>query len=624
MKLLHKWAIAGGVGAAIIVVAFAPWTFSDAHIRLQLADQVRQATGLETSSAEKITFSLLPRPNIKLRDVVVKDRWGNLNMEVQVLKGNLRFLPLIGGRLEVATLSLFLPTISLNVHARPLHDRGAIAKASATVKSSPQAKAADAARLAAVRIVGGRVLLKGVSDGPVTQIGDVNAVLDWSSISAPATLSGTLIWFGEKVELETRLASPGDLLRAQVSPLKLALKSRLLNLALDGAVSAGAGWQYTGKVSASSSTFRSLLSLSGTLVPFPGGVTSLALNSQINVRPGAASFTDLQLNLEGNKFTGTLAIRSQASRPMISGTLATDNLVIDHRSADLPRLTGQDGRWNDAPLPLRGLLLADLDLRLSAKKASFNTVSAADVAIVALLRDGNLEMSVSSPNAYEGSFQARLGIELGPALPAMTGSLRFEQVNTESFLRSAARSLRFSGKGGGTMTFRSAGKTFAEIAGLVNGDLEAKITAGALAGIDLVEALRLAQSLPLSIPDRIRHGNTPFKLARAKASIKGGKLVFTDAAIESAYMSSDIRGAIDLPSRELNLTIAATAISQSKTSKTAPQRLELDVTGPWSRPAILPNPETLILHSKAAEPLLRTIQKAREAAAARAGAQAQD
>ena len=622
MKPLHKWALAGGACAVVLAAAALPWTFSDAVVQRQLADQVRQATGLSTTSADKITFTLLPSPHIKIRDVVVKDRWGNLNVEVQVLKGNLRLLPLIGGRLEISTLSLFLPTISLNVHAKPLHDSGAIAKASATAKYSPQAKAADAARLASVRIIGGRMLLKGSSDGPVTQIGDVNAVLDWTSISSPANLTSTFIWRGEKVELQTLVASPGDLLREQSSALKLAVKSRLMALSLDGTLSAGTGWQYQGKVTTSSTAFRSLLSLSGNLWPFPGAISSLSLESQLNLRPGSASFTNVQLDVEGNKFTGALAVRTQGKRPAISGTLATANLSIDHRSADLPRLTGSDGKWNIAPLPLRSLLLADLDLRLSAKNATFNAISASDVAIVTFLRDGNLELSVSSPNSYTGSFQARLGIEMGPAIPALTGALQFDQVDMEAFLRSAARSLRFSGKGNGSITFRSAGRTFAEIAGLVNGELDATITGGTLSGIDLVEAVRLAQSLPLSLPDRIRFGYTPFKIARAKATIKSGKLTFTNAAIENATISSEVRGVIDLPSREMNLTIAATQISSpkqnAKPQDAEQQRLELDITGPWNRPALLPNPESLILRSKAAEPLLRTIQKAREAAAERA------
>ena len=617
MKKAVKWSMIAATLAAVTAIAALPWSYWDTSIQSQLARQVRDTTGLVLKTSEPVTVALLPRPHIKFRSVTISDRWETLNIETEVLKGNLRLLPLLAGRLEVSSLFLYLPTISLNGYGRPLHDRGAIASASTAAKSSRQALDADAASLAAITISGGRLLIKDGQKQVLSQVGDINAKLEWPRIKSPAAFSGEFIWRGEKVSLDANVSNPGQLLRDQTSPVTIEITSRLLDLQLKGKATSIIGSQFQGSIIASSKAIRPLLSMTGSQWPLPAAMSSVSVRGQINVRNTSTSLTDLTLDIDGSRFSGALAILNRGTRPVVTATLATTDLVIDHRSANFPQLTDSDGKWNRASLPLQPLTIADIDLRLSAENARFDDFSAQDIAIVALARNGSLELTVSSPQAYGGNFNANLKLERGPAIPALSGAINFRGIDAKAFLYSAGSRLRISGISDGEIQFRSAGDNFADITSLLSGSLKLNLSKGAITGIDLVKALNLARTLPLSIPDGIRSGETLIEKGHLHANITEGRIMLTDARLDSGAVYSAITGEISLPNRQLNLAIKAREAREFRAaSKTQPAQdpadkspkansLDLDVTGNWSRPSIAPNPDSLILRSKAAESLIQ-------------------
>ena len=605
MTRSRKWVIALVAISALVAAAAVPWTYWDTGIRNQLAKRILDTSGLEFKTTESVTVALLPRPHIKIRNVNIRDRWNTLNIDSEILKADLRLLPLLSGRLEVSALSLYLPTISMNIHGRPLHDRGAIARASAAPKASPQAQAADAARLATIRLVGGRMTVRESASVTLSNIGDINATLDWPRIKEKATFSGEFIWRGEKVSLSATIAQPGELLRMQTSAIRADLTSRLLSLALNGTITAKNGWQYNGQIETSSKALRPLLSVTGSEWPLYANISEVSLSGKMNVRPGSMSLSQLDMNIDGTRFSGTLGILKKDKQPVLTATLATDSLAIDHRAANLPRLTGANGEWNKRTLPLQTLSIANVDLRMSARQARFNNFTAEDVAIVALARNGNVELSIASPKTYNGAFRASFNLEQGPALPALSGSLNFERMNAQSFLASISSRLRLTGEATGEVQFRSAGDNFADMASLLSGSLKLRLAKGQVSGLDLAQALDLAKTLPLSIPDRIRHGSTAFENVVVEATIKDGKLSLAKTQIDSGPIQSALTGSIHLPSRQLNLALKAMRSSdRTARTETPPSSLELDILGNWSRPSIAPNPESLIMRSKAAEPLL--------------------
>lgn len=107
LGLSRGW-IAAMLAAAVLALAaaIAPWTFSTGAMLEEIAGQIEASSGLRAAAKGRSTFSLLPRPHIAIDDVAFADPSFALTIEAERLRGNVRLLPLLTGRLELANAEL--------------------------------------------------------------------------------------------------------------------------------------------------------------------------------------------------------------------------------------------------------------------------------------------------------------------------------------------------------------------------------------------------------------------------------------------------------------------------------------------------------------------------------------
>ncbi|MBM3608953.1 MAG: AsmA family protein, partial [Alphaproteobacteria bacterium] len=549
-----------------------------------------------------------------IHTVSVRDRDKRLSIDAQKVRGDLRFLPLIAGRMELSSLTLVLPAIVIDAERISLHStRDMAGKA---INAAGEKAAAGFRPMGTIAIEGGRiVLLRSGLQGDSNQIGDVNASLEWRGLAQPVSLAGSFILRGEKTDFAIRLTAPAALAANKPSPASAKLSSRLGELTLDGALNPAGGWQFAGKTAASSPALLPLISLANWNVPLPGPLASFRLAATARINATSLALSDLKLTLDKNEFDGTLSWRLDADRrPSISGTLATRMLEIDPRTAAVLQLSGPEGGWNRRPLAIERLFGADVDLRLSATKLRFANFEVEEAGITALIKQQTGEFSLVSGRAYGGTLNGSLRLTPGPVLPALRGNLRFSRIDIAKLLRDAARSQRVSGIGDGSIEFGSAGANIEELATAAMGQLQLNISKGVLRGLDLDRALERAQTHPLSIPDEIRSGQTAFEKLEARAKVSEGVLTLEDTKLQAPQLQVDITGTVRLPSKTLNLDVDAARIATTRTtsaSEATPPRLKFDLTGSWDAPLLMIDPETLIMRSEAAAPLIRSLQRLR-------------
>jgi hypothetical protein len=148
-----------------------------------------------------------------------------------------------------------------------------------------------------------------------------------------------------------------------------------------------------------------------------------------------------------------------------------------------------------------------------------------------------------------------------------------------------------------------------------HGSIQTEFAAGSVIGLDLDRALRQARTQPLSLPNELRTGGrTNFRRAQVAGTINGGQLTLTKGSAESETLSIALSGRVSLANRSLDLDIAATRPAPASPEMPArdplriDQSLQLDFKGPWNRPALQIDPESLINSSEAAAPLRRNLQ----------------
>ena len=81
------------------------------------------------------------------------------------------------------------------------------------------------------------------------------------------------------------------------------------------------------------------------------------------------SWPSATVTLGKDKLEGTMAIRLDTERPLITGTLAADGLNLSDLVAPFAQARTSSGPWSEEPIDLTQVTGSDLDLRLSAAAA---------------------------------------------------------------------------------------------------------------------------------------------------------------------------------------------------------------------------------------------------------------
>lgn len=603
-----KWLVLP-LALAALGAAAAPWTLSGEALRRELADQVMQTAGLRASAEGKATFAILPRPRIKLENVIISDENGALVINSDVLKGNLRILPLLAGRMELASVQLISPDIAYDHHDAPISRQGAIARASDALPSTPEAAGADEARLGTISIIDGsaRVRVRGATDS--VTIDNVNMTLDWPRLSAPASINGTIEWQGETAEIAAWVGKPSSVLRGEQSSATLKIDSPSLQLAANGGVAMSPLLQFEGRVSASSHSMRALLSSFGVRTPLPGPLANVSIAGNARASLRSLSLSGLRMSVDGNSFEGALAVQATNARPAISGTLASDQLVLSPLVSDVPTLTGGDGQWNREPLSLAALDFADVDLRFSATRARIGRAVFEDAGCSILLSNGRLDMTLAQARAYNGQIKGRLSLAPGEKGLDLRANGVFSKVDSGAMMKEAMRSIRITGEASGQISLDGQGDSVSEIMRSLDGVAQVSFRNGDILGLDLEQALRRLEKRPLSIVTEVRSGRTGFDSAMVNARLNDGLVELNEATVSGLGVQLAVTGSASLIDRSLQLRAMARQTGPNATVRENGPQLLLEIRGPWDDPSLVFDKDNLIRRSEAAAPLLRALDK---------------
>ena len=603
-----KW-LALPFAVAVLGAAAAPGTLSGDALRRELAEQVMHTTGLRASAEGKATFAVLPRPRIKLENVIISDENGALVINSDVLKGNLRILPLLAGRMELASVQLISPDIAYDHHDAPISRQGAIARASDALPATPEAAGADEARLGTISIVDGaaRVKMRGATDSLV--IDNINLSLDWPRLSAPASINGSVSWQGETAEIAAWLSKPAAVLRGDVSSATLKIESPSLQASANGSVAASPRMQFEGRVNAASHSMRALLASFGMRTPLPGPLTNVSLSGDARASLRSLALSGLRMSIDGNAFEGALSVQATNYRPRISGTLASDLLVLAPMMTDLPSLNGSEGQWSRDPLSLASLDFADIDIRFSSTRMRIGRAIFDDAGCSLQLSNGHLDITIGQARAYGGQIKGRLSLTPGERGINLLATGVFSKVDAGAVMKEALRSIRLTGETSGQITLEGSGGSVADIVQSLDGSAQLSFRNGDILGLDLEQALRRLEKRPLSIITEVRSGRTGFDSVSVSAQMNDGIVAVQDATVSGLGVQLAVTGTASLIERTLHLRAMARQSGPTAASRENGPQLMLDIKGPWDDPSLVFDRESLIRRSEAAAPLMRALSK---------------
>lgn len=600
--------IAACLAVALLGLTALSWMIDPNAVRLSVERQIRAATGLDLMVNGDVRVSIFPGSAITLRQVGLKgsaSRGSGIADEpltVEELTANLRLIPLLMRRYEIADVSLQNPRINVKRGADGRSNWSAIVETLArTIKPGVDSPVS----FSEIRVKDGTLTYQNDARGIAETVNGIDLSLAWPSISRSFAATGQFNWRGEPVDGSLSVADFIAALSGERSGIKVRVASTPLKFAFDGAIANRTSVLMEGTVSADSPSLRNALRWAGQAPPGNNGLGRFALKARTNVVGESIALTNVNLELDGNTAEGVITY-SNSDRQTVQATLAADALDFTPYIDTLRLVASSAREWNRQLFDLRGLTATDLDMRLSAAKVTIGTSKLGRTAIGANLRNGTLALSVGEAQIYGGILKGSLGITRADADADVKAQFQFTDVDLASCVNELFGVNKLSGRGNLNFALEAKGASPFTLAQSLDGTATLTGHDGAIAGLNIEQLLKRLERRPLSGAGNFRSGSTSFDSLNIAIRFNDGVATAEDARIEGPTTRVLLTGTASVPSREYDLKGVASLISASD----APPAFQLPfvVQGPWDDPLVFPDSDSLIRRSPASAPLLDSIK----------------
>lgn len=589
------------LGIALVGLFAMSWLLNRDTLRSAVEAQIRAVTGLDLVVHGNVDISVFPGSYVSFHDVGLKGG-GSIDpaLSVDVLTANLRLLPLLMQRFEIADMMMLRPRINV---VRDAAGQSNWTPFIETIARTMRPGADHPLSFSEIRIQDG--VLSYQDPGSSEQIGDIDLSLAWPSISRSFAATGQFDWRGERIDGSISVSDFIATLSGDRSGLKARIVSAPIKLAFDGSVANRASLIMEGTVTADSPSLRNALRWMGQAPPGAGGFGRFALKARASLVGPSIALTNVNVELDGNVAEGVMTY-SNNGRQTLQATLAAGALDFTPYISTVRLLASGARDWNRQLFDLNALSTTDLDMRLSAAKVTVGSSVLGRTALGANLRGGTLALSVGEAQMYGGIVRGSFGVAHSDAVADVKAQFQFTDVDLQATATDLFGISKLSGRGNLSMALEASGSSPFGLAQSLDGTATLTGHDGAISGFNVEQLLKRLERRPLSGAGNFRSGSTPFTSLNMNVKFNDGVATAQDIRIEGPAARLSLTGTASVPSREYDLKGVASLVSVAN----APGGFDLPfvIQGPWDDPLIFPDPESLIRRSPGAAPLLDAVK----------------
>src|SRR5664279_1202183 len=595
--------IAAFLGVALIGLIATSWFLNRDALRQAVEAQIRAVTGLDLVIKGKIDVSVFPGSYVSFHDVGLKGGGtADPALNVDVLTANLRLLPLLLQRFEIADVMMLRPHIHVvrtpdgESNWTPFID---------TIARNMKPGADNQVSFSEIRIQDGVLNYADAANHVAEKLDDIDLSLAWPSISRSFAATGQFDWRGERVDGSISASDFVAALSGDRSGLKARLSSAPLKLAFDGTVANRTSMMMEGIVTIDSPSLRTALRWIGQAPPGAGGFGRFALKARANVVGPSVAFTNVNVELDGNVAEGVMTYANNG-RQTLQATLAAGSLDFTPYISTFRLLASGARDWNRQLFDLNALSTTDLDMRLSAAKVTVGSTKLDRTAFGANLRGGALALSVAEAQMYGGVARGTFGIARSDTVADIKAQFQFTDVDLQACASDLFGVNKLSGRGNLSVSLVASGASPFGLAQSIDGTATLTGHDGAIAGFNAEQLLKRLERRPLSGGGNFRSGSTPYDNLTIAVKFADGIATAEEVRVEGPAARLTLTGTASVPAREYDMKGVASLVSAR--NATPGFDLPFVVQGPWDDPLIFPDPESLIRRSPASAPLLEYLK----------------
>ena len=597
--------VAAFLGAVLIGLIAMSWFLNRDALQQAVEAQIRAVTGLDLVVNGSIDISVFPGSYVSFHNVGLKGGAAkDPALDVDVLTANLRLLPLLLQRFEIADVMMLRPHISI---VREASGESNWTPFIETLTRTMKPGSDNQISFSEIRIQDGVLTYRDDANHWSESVGDIDLSLAWPSISRSFAATGQFDWRGERVDGSISVSDFIAVLSGERSGLKARIASASLKLAFDGAVANRASMLMEGTLSADSPSLRNALRWTGQPPPGSGGFGRFALKARANVVGSSIALTNVNVELDGNVAEGVMTYANNG-RQTLQATLAAGALDFTPYVATVRLLTSGARDWNRQLFDLNSLSTTDLDMRLSAAKVTVGPSKLGRTALGANLRGGALALSIGEAQMYGGMARGSVAIARSDAVADVKAQFQLIDVDLQSSASELFGINKLTGRGNLNVAVEASGGSPFALAQSLDGTATLTGHDGAVNGFNIEQLLRRLERRPLSGGGNFRSGSTPFDNMTVAVKFSDGIATAEDVHIEGPAARLTLTGTASVPAREYDLKGVA---SLSSSPAAAAFDLPFVIQGPWDDPLIFPDPESLIRRSPASAPLLDAVKDRR-------------
>ena len=595
--------IAAFFGVAVIGLIAMSWFINRDALRQAVEAQIRAVTGLDLVVKGNIDISVFPASYVSFHDVGLKGGGtADPALAVDVLTANLRLLPLLLQRFEIADVMMLRPHIHV---VREADGDSNWTPFIQTIARAMKPGADNQVSFSEIRIQDGVLAYEDAANHVTEALDDIDLSLAWPSISRSFAATGQFDWRGERVDGSVSASDFVAALSGDRSGLKARLASAPLKLAFDGTVADRTSMMMEGTLTIDSASLRNALRWIGQAPPGSGGFGRFALKARANVVGASMALTNVNVELDGNVAEGVMTY-SNNGRQTLQATLAAGALDFTPYISTFRLLASGAHDWNRQLFDLNSLSTTDLDMRLSAARVTVGSTRLGRTALGANLRGGALALSVGEAQMYGGIARGSFGVARADAVADVKAQFQFTDVDLQACAGELFGVNKLSGRGNLNVSLEASGSSPFGLAQSLDGTANLTGHDGAIAGFNVEQLLKRLERRPLSGAGNFRSGSTPYDKLTVALKFSDGIATVEDIRMDGPAARLTLTGTASVPAREYDLKGVASLVS----APNGPPGFELPfvVQGPWDDPLIFPDPESLIRRSPASQPLLDAVK----------------
>ncbi|NIJ41874.1 AsmA protein [Parvibaculum indicum] len=627
--------LAGIIVILIAVVVAVPMFIPMETYKAQIQKIAQQQTGRDLKIDGDMSLSFFPSIGVEVNDVAFANAaWGKAP-EMATMKSmhvSLKLLPLFSGNVEVDSFTLKDPVINLEVRKDGTPNwQFETAAAPVPAEAAPEATgdagggaSLNQVKLGEVSISGGTANYTNAQTGAAYSFKDVNLDLSLPSLDDPFEAEGSVVWNGDKIDVDLAAARPRALTDGGETPVSLSVSSPKLDTSYEGSFKLIDGLAFGGDVSLDVPSVRELAAWAGNPMPAGNGFGKLSITGKATGAQDRYSFKNAKIAFDGMNAEGNLDVRTGGARPRIGGDLSVDKIDVNTYSAGgagsggassggASSGGGGDAGWSTAPMDFSALKSVDADLDLKAGKILVQAIEIGESAVNVKLNNGVLNANLTRLALYGGAGNGTLKVNGASSTPQIGANFNISGVQAQPLLQAAAGFNRLTGSTAMDIAVTTAGKSQKAMVSALNGKGAFKFTDGKVKGVDLANLVRTVLSATKSGWDAGGSQDTDFSELSGSYTITRGILKNDDLRLMSPLIRVTGAGTVDMPAKTLNYRVqpklVGTLEGQGGTTDAKGIEVPILIRGPWSRPSFTPDLASMLSNPEQTKETIDTIRK---------------